>query len=505
MPNAAELFAKELLPKISADNLYLRLLIETSAEFSGFNSRHLNFLLNYPDPAILIGLSYRYDKHFGSLNDASLILKALEKKDLNSIMEHLKRAHLVKEKERIIRSIFALILTYRNSKTMSKLLLTFLIELITDCSVELELRKKTAFLISELLACPEMFPSEVGYSSIIGSPLPSEIIFDAVSALTMLLRDDNPSMRLLAIIALCLRKDEHVIKSSTELLYDGDPKVKKTAIGIISRYGRYSRCDAVESLIDLINDKDAEIRERSVFFLGETGDFRAVDPLINVIENDLNSEVQCEAIRALGQIDAQKAIDFLLKQFKNYEQTDRIKIAAAHALAKRGNQEAIEFLKSKFFNASINSFWAINDVLTSLLSDSELATYAIKLLSLSSIKNPSFIRRAIRKLSGKYRDLVEEALSNAFKSGTIDNKELDLILGGNIRNPYAYAQYLLRKKDKHFSYISCLSMDDAAKVPECCKAGLKVEDEAIAILNQNNEKESIHSLSCPIVKAAYWS
>jgi len=113
---------------------------------------------------------------------------------------------------------------------------------------------------------------------------------------------------------------------------------------------------------------------------------------------------------------------------------------------------------------------------------------------------------ALQKISATHLDEVIDDITLAYNGGIISKDDISQILffTSSIRYHEAYVQYYLGKKGK-YSYTSFLTSDSAIKVAECCKPKLNIGDEAIAILNERNEKESIHALACDAVKEAYWS
>jgi len=72
---------------------------------------------------------------------------------------------------------------------------------------------------------------------------------------------------------------------------------------------------AVEPLIESLGDKDLGVRESAAQALGKIGDPRAVDPLIDALQDEY-SGVRKEAIAALGEIGDPKAVDPLIEFLK---------------------------------------------------------------------------------------------------------------------------------------------------------------------------------------------
>jgi (p)ppGpp synthase/HD superfamily hydrolase len=195
-----------------------------------------------------------------------------------------------------------------------------------------------------------------------------------------------------------------------------------------------------------------------------------------------------------------------------------IRVLAAGSLAERGNQNAMKFLEKCLYDSDPDVRLSVAYLLGGLrnpitintmiefLKNQEIATYFFEDETEKEPEGWKLEHRILGEIFHEYPDTVKNALLNAIGKGKLDeDNAIKVLTWANIRNAKAYLQYLLKKKDKTFSHISFLSSDDANKIPECCKSNLKIGDEAIAILNENNEKESIHAISCLSVKAAYWS
>ena len=190
-----------------------------------------------------------------------------------------------------------------------------------------------------------------------------------------------------------------------------------------------------------------------------------------------------------------------------------IRASTAHTLGVIGNK--------------IGNPIAVVEHILKLLKDDDkhvraCAAYALELLCnpqtikpiLELLKNgdtdiESRLAFVLGQISYKAYNTAKEALLNACHKKEISKETLIRVAIGmensSIRNYESWIQYHLGKENKTYSYSSSLPSDDMDKVSECCKSTLEIGDEAIAVLGENKEKKSVHALSCPEVKAAYWS
>lgn len=96
---------------------------------------------------------------------------------------------------------------------------------------------------------------------------------------------------------------------------------------------------SLESLGQLLKDKDSEIREEAVDSLGKLKDADSIELLTEALLNDADEDVRMSAADALAVIRDQSAIDSL-KAALNDESTD-VRMSAADALGAIGSKEAI--------------------------------------------------------------------------------------------------------------------------------------------------------------------
>src|SRR6266567_4776155 len=73
---------------------------------------------------------------------------------------------------------------------------------------------------------------------------------------------------------------------------------------------------AVDALASALKNEVSAVRKGAAIALGETGDVRAVDPLIEVMQADPEYGVRTAAATALGQLKSQRAIWVLVATLK---------------------------------------------------------------------------------------------------------------------------------------------------------------------------------------------
>jgi HEAT repeat protein len=110
--------------------------------------------------------------------------------------------------------------------------------------------------------------------------------------------------------------------------------------------------DAVDALIKALNNNDSNVRGCAIVALGETGDIRAVDPLIQVfmdtravehlpqIRWDNSNIARGNAARALGEIKDTRAVDPLIQALD--DNSSYVRIAAAEALREIRDTRAVD-------------------------------------------------------------------------------------------------------------------------------------------------------------------
>ena len=110
-----------------------------------------------------------------------------------------------------------------------------------------------------------------------------------------------------------------------EQLIDADPVVRKSVVMEFIQYGE----DAVDPLIALLMDEDADVRVHAATALGWIGGEDAVQPLMVALQDE-NAYVRRYAARAMCWVVNDTAIDGLIQALK--DQDNYVRRYAARAL-----------------------------------------------------------------------------------------------------------------------------------------------------------------------------
>jgi len=81
---------------------------------------------------------------------------------------------------------------------------------------------------------------------------------------------------------------------------------------------------AIEPLIELLQNDKIYLREEVVKALGQLGEEKVVNPLISVLQNETSSTLRCETIRALGLTKDKRAVKPLIEALQHESQKPRL-------------------------------------------------------------------------------------------------------------------------------------------------------------------------------------
>jgi HEAT repeat protein len=151
------------------------------------------------------------------------------------------------------------------------------------------------------------------------SPQAAPVIETKIAAL----KNDDPSARWQAAMALGDAKDKRAIEPLVAALSDKDSGVRMEATWALVKFS----ASAVEPLITALNGDDPNGRMNAAEALGEIGDVRAVGPLLNALK-DNDETVRYSMNSALMHIDMDASvIDLLLAAMKKDENSMERSIA----------------------------------------------------------------------------------------------------------------------------------------------------------------------------------
>jgi HEAT repeat protein len=143
--------------------------------------------------------------------------------------------------------------------------------------------------------------------------------------------------------------DEETVKKLLPFLKNRDPEVRIRSISALGtiRYRNIKNQEAVQCLIEMLNDRAAEVRKEAAFtlrFFDEPEETALTEqPLINAL-GDSDHEVQKAAISPLKHIKSKKAVPSLEKLLEDKNQN--LKITAINALGEIGDPESLDSLSS---------------------------------------------------------------------------------------------------------------------------------------------------------------
>jgi HEAT repeat protein len=185
-----------------------------------------------------------------------------------------------------------------------------------------------------------------------------------IESLIALLKDENVEKRKSAVKALGSLGDPKAVNLLIPLLEDKESKVRASAAQALGRLGELK---AVEPLIPLLKDYDFDVQHSTAEALVQLGDAKAIRPLIlatfknkqrsfqemkkqlinkfdsssliPLLEDD-NAQVRNYVAKALGRLGDSKAVEPLISLLK--DENVQVRDSAAKALGRLGDPKAVE-------------------------------------------------------------------------------------------------------------------------------------------------------------------
>jgi HEAT repeat protein len=105
--------------------------------------------------------------------------------------------------------------------------------------------------------------------------------------------------------------------------------------------GKIRNARSVHALIEALRDRDSDVRRSVAWALGEIGDARAVDALIEALKVE-ETYVRISVARALGKIRDSRAVDALIEALK--DENSYVRKSVAWALGEIGDARAVDEL-----------------------------------------------------------------------------------------------------------------------------------------------------------------
>jgi hypothetical protein len=140
-----------------------------------------------------------------------------------------------------------------------------------------------------------------------------------ISLLAKALKDENTSIRRLAVVYLGMIEDEAVLPYLYEGLKDRSVTVRRTAGDCLSDIGNPK---AIPAMLEALKDKNKLVRWRAAMFLYEVGDDSALNSL-KMAENDPEFEVSLQIKMAIKRIESgEEAAGSVWQQMTNSRKTE---------------------------------------------------------------------------------------------------------------------------------------------------------------------------------------
>ncbi|HEY6262789.1 MAG TPA: HEAT repeat domain-containing protein [Nitrospiraceae bacterium] len=143
-------------------------------------------------------------------------------------------------------------------------------------------------------------------------------------------------VRMHAAKALGRIKDAEAVRPLVPLLQDKVKAVREETSTALAAIGEA----ALSSLLRALSHEEWLVRLHAVEALGKTRSPEAVDPLLSVLFNDRDRAVREDAVRALGQIGDNRAVEFLMTVMRE----PGFRRLAVEALGQIGDRRAVPVL-----------------------------------------------------------------------------------------------------------------------------------------------------------------
>ncbi len=101
----------------------------------------------------------------------------------------------------------------------------------------------------------------------------------------------------------------------------------------------------LDKLIDALRHPVPSKAALAAQILGQLGDPRGVEPLLDIFDRTRDPEIQEAAIRALGELGDPRAIALFARVLEESDRFITLRVAAAEALGRIGGDQAIEALQ----------------------------------------------------------------------------------------------------------------------------------------------------------------
>ncbi len=159
------------------------------------------------------------------------------------------------------------------------------------------------------------------------------------------LKDPNPVVREYAAERLYnyIQRDDNGTRALDSLIQVLDDENLEVRLAAIWSLGYSGDIRAVDPLIQVLHDNNSNVREQAARSLGWLGDAKAMDPLIQVL-HDNNLDVRRAAVVALGDLHSNQAVESLIHVLRDYDEDPMVRKDAAESLYDLNDTRAMDTL-----------------------------------------------------------------------------------------------------------------------------------------------------------------
>ncbi|WP_103125505.1 HEAT repeat domain-containing protein [Nostoc cycadae] len=138
------------------------------------------------------------------------------------------------------------------------------------------------------------------------------------------------------IETLLTRQYPDLLEILAQLLQDSESRIQTNTLSAIAKIANPLMVDL---LILTLASKNDWLRKSAMYYLGQRGETRAIQPLINILP-DVNADLRLEAVHALAKMNGDQVVNVLIEMLK--DEDFRVRGEAALALGNLANLRAVE-------------------------------------------------------------------------------------------------------------------------------------------------------------------
>ncbi|BBD61876.1 peptidase C14 caspase catalytic subunit p20 [Nostoc sp. HK-01] len=138
------------------------------------------------------------------------------------------------------------------------------------------------------------------------------------------------------IETLLTRQYPDLLEILAQLLQDSESRIQTNTLSAIAKIANPLMVDL---LIVTLASKNDWLRKSAMYYLGQRGETRAIQPLINILP-DVNADLRLEAVHALAKMNGDQVVNALIEMLK--DEDFRVRGEAALALGNLANLRAVE-------------------------------------------------------------------------------------------------------------------------------------------------------------------